>query len=56
MELERFPPWETISQCGGTDHLGPVQRQLSSKRNAENIDILTLAVPVLVRILCSRVL
>lgn len=51
--MEGFPSWTTIGQCGGTDHLYPVQKQLSSKRNAEHIDALTLAVPVSVRVLCS---
>lgn len=56
LEMEGFPPWETIGQCGGTDHLCPVQKQLSSKRNAEHIDALTLAVPVPVRALYSGAL
>ena len=28
LELEEFLPWETIGHCRGTDHLGPVQKQL----------------------------
>lgn len=53
LEMEGFPPWETIDQCGRSNHLHPAQKQLSSKRNAEQIDTMTLAVPVPVRILCS---
>lgn len=53
--MKGFPPWETVGPCRGTDHLCPVQKQLSSKRNAKHIDALTLAVPVL-RVLCSGAL
>lgn len=53
--MEGFPPWETVGPGRGTNHLRPVQKQLSSKRNAKHIDSLTLAVPVL-RILCSGAL
>lgn len=47
LELEGFPPWETIGQCGDTGHLGPVQKQLSSQRTAEHIGTLTLTVSVI---------